>query len=294
MTWASGTALVTGASGGIGEVYARRLHAAGQDVVLVARRASRLDALAGDLRTSGTGRVETLVADLAGPEGRAAVAERAAGRDVSLLVNNAGLSGYGPFAEAEPEVLEQVVSLNVLALTLLSRAAVPAMLARGSGAVVNVASLLAFSGALPPGPLPHRATYAGTKAFVVAFSRTLAEELRGTGVTVQACCPGYTSTEFHLTSGTEPVPDEALLARGDEPGAMSAEDVVTASLAALRTGEVVCAPGLNDPTAVDRLTAAEAELRRASRPQLAARYREPADDRARWAAGRDRPARPVV
>jgi hypothetical protein len=136
-----------------------------------------------------------------------------------------------------------------------------------------VASLLAFAGSLPPGPLPVRAVYAGTKGYIVTFTRTLAAELAGTPVRVQVCCPGYTATEFHLTAGEAPVPDDAVAAKPDERYAMSPEDVVTASLAGLDAGEVVVAPGLEDPAAVDRLVAAEAELRGASRPALAARYR---------------------
>jgi uncharacterized protein len=264
------TAVVTGASAGIGEAYARELAARGHDLVLVARRGARLDVLRRELPVD----VEVLVADLAKDADVARVADRVAGEDVDLLVNNAGLSGYGPFAEVEPAVLAAVVRVNALVPTLLSRAAVPGMIARGRGALINVASLLAFSGALPPDPLPYRATYAGTKAHVVTFSRVLARELEGTGVRVQACCPGYTESEFHLTTDAEPVP-EALAAdeRSPDPRAMSAADVVRASLAALDAGEVVCVPGLEDPSAIDALVAAEARLRAGSAPRLAPRYR---------------------
>jgi short-subunit dehydrogenase len=263
-----GSAVVTGASAGIGTAYARRLAQRGHHVVLVARREERLRALADEL---GFG-AEVLVADLARPEGVAIVAERLARPDVGLLVNNAGISGYGPLAEADPAVLAAVLQVNAVAPTLLTRAALPGMIERGGGAIVNVASLLAFSGSLPPGPLPHRATYAGTKAHVVVFSRVLAGELQGTGVRVQVCCPGRTATEFHAVQGADPlhvVPGDLA----QEPAEMSAEDVVTASLVALDRGEVVCIPGLDDPTALERLTAVEAELRRGSRRELAQRYR---------------------
>jgi short-subunit dehydrogenase len=263
----SGTAVVTGASAGIGEVYARRLAERGYRLVLVARREARLRALAQELGA------EALVADLASEADVARVVARVAADDVTLLVNNAGINGYGPFAEADPALLTKVITLNVTVPTLLSRAAVPGMLARGAGAVINVASMLAFAGSLPPGPLPIRAVYAGTKGYVVTFTRTLAAELAGTPLRIQVCCPGYTATEFHLTAGEAPVSDETAAAKADEPFAMSPEDVVTASLAALDTGEVVVAPGLDDPSAVDRLIAAEAELRGASRPVLASRYR---------------------
>jgi short-subunit dehydrogenase len=187
-----GSAVVTGASAGIGTAYARQLAARGHHVVLVARRAQRLHALAAEL-----GDAEVLVADLARPDDVAAVAARVARDDVDVLVNNAGINGYGPFADADPAVLAAVLQVNVTAPTLLTRAALPGMIERGRGAIVNVASLLAFSGALPPGPLPHRATYAGTKGHVVVFSRVLAREVEGTGVRVQVCCPGRTATEFH-------------------------------------------------------------------------------------------------
>jgi short-subunit dehydrogenase len=263
-----GTAVVTGASAGIGEVYARRLAERGYDLVLVARRAGRLEALAAELGG------EALVADLAAPADLHRVADRVAADDVTMLVNNAGINGYGPFHQADPDLLAKVVTLNVTAPTLLARAAVPGMLARGRGALVNVASLLAFAGSLPPDPLPYRATYAGTKGYVVTFTRTLAAELAGTDVRVQVCCPGYTATEFHLTAGEAPVPDAVAAAKSAEPPhAMSAEDVVTASLAGLDAGEVVVTPGLEDPSALDLLTAAEAEFRTASRPVLATRYR---------------------
>jgi short-subunit dehydrogenase len=263
----SGTAVVTGASAGIGEVYARRLAERGYDLVLVARREPRLRALAAELGG------EALVADLADERDVARVAERVAADDVTLLVNNAGINGYGPFGEVDEQLLTKVITLNVTVPTVLTRAAVPGMLERGHGAVINVASLLAFAGALPPDPLPYRATYAGTKGYVVTFTRTLAAELADTPLRVQVCCPGYTATEFHLTAGEAPVSDAEAAAKPAEPRAMSAEDVVTASLAGLDAGEVVVAPGLEDPAAVDRLIAAEAELRGASRPVLAPRYR---------------------
>ena len=269
-----GTAVVTGASSGIGASYARQLAAGGHDLVLVARRAQRLEELADELSRGGSGSVELLPADLADAAGRGPVLDRLRGEDVTLLVNNAGINGYGPFEEAEPAVLAQVLELNVTAPTLLARAAIPGMRARGHGGVVNVASLLAFAGALGPGRLPHRAVYAGTKGFVVTFTRTLAAELAGTGVEVQVVCPGYAATESHRAQGLEPVAEEdATDVITVAAPAMAAEDVVRASLAALGTGEVVCVPGLADPAAVERLLEAEAGIRSGSGPTLAARYR---------------------
>ncbi|GHF17242.1 short-chain dehydrogenase [Streptomyces spiralis] len=266
----AGTAVVTGASSGIGAEYAIRLAQRGWDLVLVARRAERLDALAGRLREETGVVVESMVADLARSPDLDRVAKRVAADDVALLVNNAGINGYGPFAEAGPALLTKVIDVNVVAPTVLTRAAVPHMVARGRGAVVNVASLLAFAGALPPGPLPHRAVYGGTKGYMVAFSRTLAAELAGTPVHVQVVCPGLTATEFHLGTGEAPVPGEA---RVHDEGGMPAADVVTASLSALETGEVVCVPGMSDPEGVTRLTDAELALRNGSGATLAPRYR---------------------
>lgn len=251
-----GTALVTGTSAGIGAVYARRLAEQGYDLVLIARREERLKALASDLQASCGIRAEVLKADLQLDEDIARVAERASGEDISLVVNNAGIGGYGPYAEVDPELLEGLVRLHILAPMLATRAAMPGMLERGKGAIINVASLLAFSGGLPPSPLPHRATYAGAKSFLVTFTRTLAGEVKGTPVKVQVVCPGMTATEFN----------------GGYKGVMSPEDVVTASLVALARGEVVCVPGLENAEALAALEQAEAGMRQGSKPTLAARY----------------------
>ncbi|GAA4658517.1 SDR family NAD(P)-dependent oxidoreductase [Amycolatopsis dongchuanensis] len=265
------TAVITGASSGIGAEYARRLAGLGWNLTLVARRAQRLDALAAGLRESAGVAVETLTADLAEPGDLARVTERVAADDVGLLVNNAGINGYGPFAEVDPALLQRVLTINVTAPTVLARAALPGLLARG-GAIVNVASLLAFAGAVPPDPLPHRATYAGTKGYLVTFTRTLAAELGpDSPVAVQVVCPGLTATEFHFTAGLEPVAAEEEQ-RGEH--GMPAEDVVLASVSALGSGEVVCVPGLDDPAALAAWAAAEAGVRSASTAtKAAARYR---------------------
>ncbi|NOK09665.1 SDR family NAD(P)-dependent oxidoreductase [Corallococcus exercitus] len=257
MAGSRGTALVTGTSAGIGAVYARRLAALGYDLVLVARREERLKALAAELTAAHGVRAEVLRADLTVHADLQRVAGRASGDDVTLLINNAGVGGYGPFAQVEPSALEGLANLHMMAPMLATRAALPGMLARGKGAVINVASLLAFSGALPPGPLPHRATYAGAKAFLVHFTRTLAGELRGTPVKAQVVCPGMTFTEFN----------------GGYPGTMSPEDVVTASLVALERGETVCVPGLEAAEALAALEKAEAGLLRGATHTLAGRYR---------------------
>ena len=166
-------ALVTGASSGIGAAFARRLARDGYDLILVGRDASRLSVADPDVKPA------VLVADLATDDGIAAVAERATG--VDLLVNNAGFGGYREFCDVDSQVVADLVSVHVMAVSRLARAAIPAMIARGSGAIINVASLLAFSGTLPPRPLPCRAVYAGAKAYQVAFTQALAGELAGTG-----------------------------------------------------------------------------------------------------------------
>jgi short-subunit dehydrogenase len=242
-----------------------KLAARGNDLVLVARRTARLERLAGELGAGHGVRVETLTANLADDGDLAAVAKRLAADDVTLLVNNAGINGYAPVTDADPQVLEAVVRINALAPVLLTRAVLPGLLARREGGIINVASLLAFSGGAGIGRMPRRATYAATKAHLVAFTRCLAEEVDGTGVRVQVVCPGYTATEFHLTNGTEPVSEEAAGLARDEGHAMPADDVVAASLVAFDRGEVVCVPGLDDPQAVAALARCEAALRQAAR-----------------------------
>jgi uncharacterized protein len=266
-----GVAVVTGATAGIGAVFARRLAERGTDLVLVGRRHDRLEALAAEVSSAHGVGAETLPADLGLAADLERVAERAAVEDVCMVVNSAGINGYGPFAEIAPATLAAVIALNVTAPVRLSRAALPGMLAREGGTIINVASLLAFAGARPPDPLPRRATYAGTKGFIVAFTRTLAAEVGDSPLRIQVLCPGYTATEFHMTNGSEPVQGTAP---ADQPArAMAAEDVVQASVVALDSGEVVCAPGVEDPDAVERLVAAEAGLLGGDRSTLAGRYR---------------------
>ncbi|MCB1497032.1 MAG: SDR family oxidoreductase [Bauldia sp.] len=236
-------ALVTGASSGIGRVFAERLAGDGHDVILVARRRQRLEALAGQIETGGR-RAEVIVADLTTAEGLAAVEARASKGDVTMLVNNAGFQTYMPFVELDADRAEGQVRAQVTTVVRLCRAALPAMIARDAGAIVNVSSTLAFSAGMRAPHLPKRATYAATKAFVNAFTEILAGELEGTGVRVQALCPGVVRTEFHN------VGDEPLL-RPKIP-VMEPEDVVAASLAALALGDVVCQPALVDRALIER------------------------------------------
>ena len=236
-------ALVTGASSGIGRAFARRLARDGADLILVARRKERLDELARELERDGA-RAEVIVADLATRQGLAAIESRAASGDLTMLVNNAGFQTYMPFVELDPDRAETQIRVHVTAIVRLTRAALPAMLARRSGAVINVSSMLAFSAGMDQPFLPKRATYAATKAFVNAFTEILSGELAGTGVKVQALCPGVVRTEFHDVDG-KPV------LRPNVP-VMEPDDVVEASLAGLALGDVVCSPALADRSLIDR------------------------------------------
>ena len=186
-----GVALITGASSGIGAEFARQLAARGYDLALAARRGDRLAALGQELTARHGVRHEIIVADLAEAGGIAAVEQRAAAGDVDLLVNNAGFGIGKKFAHAELAGQEAMVSVHMIAPMRLMRAALPAMLERRRGGVINVASLAAFMS------LPGNANYCATKAYLMRFSRAVDAEVRGKGVTVQALCPGFVTTEFH-------------------------------------------------------------------------------------------------
>lgn len=259
-------AFVTGASSGIGEAFARRLAADGWDLAITARREERLRDLAARLSGEHGVSVETHAADLADSRDLARLEQVVTHTGPDLLVNNAGFGGYRAFADVDPRVVSDLVAVNVLAVARLARAAVPAMVGRGSGSIINVASLLAFSGSLPPDPLPHRATYAGVKSFEVTFTQALAGELAGTGVRVEVCCPGLVDTEFHELVGRD-------ISQTPFP-VMAPDEVVTAALAGLRLGEVVCVPGLPDPSLAEQMVQAQQDLFLTSvRSELADRYR---------------------
>jgi short-subunit dehydrogenase len=240
-TMAHPRGLITGASSGIGAVFADRLARDRYDLVIVARRRDRLEKLARQLQSKYSVRVEVMVADLTQPADLRSVEERVAGDTaLELLINNAGFGAYMPFVALAPDRAEELIHLQVVAVTRLTRAALTGLIERGRGAIINVSSLLAFSGALPAPPLPKRATYAAAKAYVNTFTQILHSELQGTGVQVQALCTGRVRTEFHRIQGMDPdlFPADTV---------MTPEDVVDASLAGLRLGEVFCVPALNDP-----------------------------------------------
>lgn len=268
-------AFVTGASSGIGEAFACRLAADGWDLAITARRAGRLSALARRLASQHGVGVQTCSADLTDPADLDELERVITAAEPDLLVNNAGFAGYGEFSEAGPRVVADLVLVHVMAVSRLTRAAVPAMVARGSGTIINVASLLAFSASLPPQPLPHRAVYAGAKAFQVAFTQALAGELAGTGVRVQVCCPGLVDTEFHALA--------AQSLSGIPFPVMRPEQVADSALAGLLLGETVCVPGLQDVSMIDNVSEAQQTLlMTAVSSGLAGRYAtSPAPERGR-------------
>lgn len=222
-------ALVTGASAGLGRVFAERLARAGHDLVLVARDRARLAELGRDLENAHGGRAEVLPVDLVTATGRERAAERVS-RGIDYLVNNAGFGTAGEFARLPVGRELEQIELNVVALSRLTRAALPPMLERKRGRIVNVASLAGLA------PGPYTATYSATKAFVISLTESLAEEARPGGVRLMALCPGFTRTEFQTRANmnVEHVPAIAW---------MSAEAVVDSALAAIERGEVVHIPG---------------------------------------------------
>lgn len=199
-------AVVTGASSGLGVAYARRLAQGGANILLAARSADKMEQVAADIRTSYGVETEVFPVDLTDRDARAALIEAVASRDVSHLVNNAGFGTLGNFAEIEPARISEEIELNVVALTELSRAVAPAMVARGSGAIINVASTASFQ------PIPKMAVYAATKAYVLRFTVALWEELRPTGVRAIAICPGPTETDFFANAG-----DDSVMSRRRTP-----------------------------------------------------------------------------
>jgi short-subunit dehydrogenase len=225
------TALVTGASSGIGEAMVRRLAAADVATVVVARRTTRLEGLAGELPG-----VEVLTADLTAEDDLAAVAERLSDRrrPVDLLVNNAGFGTSSTVVELPPARLDAEIRLNVLALTVLTRAALPVMVERRRGWILNVSSVAGFQ------PVPGLAVYAATKAYVTSFTESLHEELRGSGVRATALCPGLTRTDFiEISSG----PD--VETRYPAVAWLTADEVAAEGLRDAARGRAVSVPGLH-------------------------------------------------
>lgn len=243
-----GTALITGASSGIGAIYAEQLARQGYDLILVARDRSRLNALATRITTATQRVVEVLDADLAIPAQRAVVeAKLRDDASITLLVNNAGVGTHTPLLESDVERMEQMIDLNVTALTRLSYAAIPGFVARGKGGIINISSIVAIA------PEVLNGVYGGSKAFVLAFSQSLHHELADKGIRVQAVLPGATATDFWATGG---LPLEHLPANI----VMRAEDLVRSALVGFDRGELVSIPSLQDVAHWDAYEAARKAL----------------------------------
>jgi short-subunit dehydrogenase len=254
-------ALVTGATSGIGKAFAERLAGDGHDLIVVGRRRERLEQLAAAYPDV---EVRIVAADLATDDGIDEVAGLCASQRLTMLVNSAGVAHYMPMADLPADKARDLVNLKVLAPTLLTRAALPGMISRAAGTVLNVAGMIAFAGPAPSSQMPRRAVYAGTLANAVATTQTLHAELEGTGVQAHVVCPGVVATEFHEVQGM----DLSAVPR------MSAEDVVTAALAGIRLGEVVSAPGLEDYSLLEAVFGADLAAFAAQGTQLASRYRD--------------------
>ena len=195
--FADATVLITGASSGIGRAFAERAARHGARLILVARRAGKLEELAGELRTSTGAEVYVIASDLSVPGAGARLHAdvTAAGLEVNVLINNAGVGSHGDLVNADPAAIVAQVQLNVVALTELTTLFLPAMVAARRGAIINIASTAAFQ------PIPHMAVYGATKAYVLSFTRAMWAETRATGVRVIAVCPGATDTEFFEIAG---------------------------------------------------------------------------------------------
>ena len=253
------TALVTGATAGIGWAFCRRLAADGHDLVLVARDAERLEARAAELRDAFGVQVEVLPADLSDRAQVQRVADRLARADrpVDLLVNNAGFGVRTPFTRSDVREEERMLDVLVRAVLVLSHAAANAMRERGHGAVVNVSSVAGFAA---------MGSYSAAKAWVTTFTEALAQELVGSGVRVQALCPGFTRTEFHQRGGMKMtgMPDLAWL---------DADELVATSLRDLRRGRVVSIPSARYKVVSAVLRHAPTQLVRRGSSSVGARRR---------------------
>jgi short-subunit dehydrogenase len=240
------TVLVTGASGGIGAAFTRELAQRGSDLVIVARSADKLNALAADLRAQHGRRVEVIADDLSQPDAGVRIKQKidALGLSIDLLINNAGFGTMGKFVTIDAAREQEEIRLNISALVDLTHAFLPAMLAARHGGVVNVASAAAFQ------PLPHFAVYAATKAFVLSFTEALRIECRGTGVQIMSVCPGPVETGFFDAIGNDK-------ARKSVPkGTMvTPELIVESSLRGLQSRSALVTPG-----AVNTISSAMARM----------------------------------
>ena len=229
-----GTAVVTGASTGMGALYAGRLACMGYDLIIVARNHNRLNQLAENITTDSGRSVEVVAADLADVTQLKALEEKLRqDASITLLVNNAGIGTHTPLLQSGVEAMTAMINLNVTALTRLTYAVVPGMVARGRGAIINIASIVSVAPELLNG------VYGGSKAYVLAFSQSLHHELADKGIQVQAVLPGATATAFWDNGG---LPVEQL----DPNIVMSAQEMVDAALIGFARGELITIPSLHD------------------------------------------------
>ncbi len=231
-TKAKKTALITGATSGIGAEYARRFARDGYDLILTGRREAKIKALAGELAHEHNVNVDMIVVELSNSDEIENLLERIKDKDIDVLVNNAGF-GTSRFFHREPlQIQEDMVTVNILCAMKLTYAILPRMIEKGDGVIINVSSTGAFLST------PNEATYVGTKAFLRAFSEALYFELIGTGVRIQAVCPGLTKTDMPIRLG---IPEDQLVDRGPFKW-ISPKDVVNASLKDLKKNKVICFP----------------------------------------------------
>jgi short-subunit dehydrogenase len=241
-------AVITGASSGIGAAFAERLAQERYDLLLVARRVNLLQSLAQKLSHVYSVSVEVFPVDLVEANQLKGLAERIDGlHDLVMLVNSAGFGCCLPFVDMEPYIAEELIRLHILALTCLTRAALPGMIQRARGAIINVSSRLAFGASTESEFVKNRLVYSSCKAYVNSFTQILASELAGSGVSVQALCPSAVKTEFHNYPGS-------ASNIGPHGIATTPEAVVEASLIGLALGEVICVPSLENK---DLLTQSE-------------------------------------
>jgi short-subunit dehydrogenase len=257
-----GTALITGASSGIGAVYAERFARRGYDLVLVARDRQRLDSLAAQLAASTGRKVDVIQADLSlGADLAKVEARLASDASITALVNNAGLGATASLIDSTPESLDQMIALNVVALTRLARAGATQFVARGNGVIVNISSIVALA------PEVLNGVYSGTKAFVLNLTQSLHHEVGAKGVQVQAVLPGAIATPFWSAAGVpvEHLPPEIV---------MQPDELVDAALAGLDQRELVTIPSLPDVSQWNAFTAARLAMgNNLSRKHAAPRYK---------------------
>ena len=261
----AGMTVVTGASSGIGAVYADRLAAEGRALLLVARRQDRLHELAADLSSRHGTSVETMVADLEQPQDLARLEARLESEPIAMLVNHAGAGSLGPTARSTADKQEQLIRLNIVALTRLSLAALAGFRARNAGVLVNIGSIIAHA------PSAGAAAYSGSKAYVANFTRSLQLEYAEGPIRIQLVMPGPIRTEFFSSQGMSDsvFPDTSFL---------TAEQLVDAALAGLSAGEAVTSPSMAEPETWDALEAARQHyLASTFSGQVAPRYYRPTE-----------------